>query len=368
MNKNFIYFSCALSLFLTSAVQTMSEEPPCEYERASIAKSREEINQAATNNDVQLVQELILKKEFKPDVNKEKLLHLAAYYGYLSAIPLLIKNGYDADINKIHFNTWAPVYRNLVIVQIPIDEYWTPLHAAVCSRDEKYIPETIELLLNLGADPRSANPDGFTPLHTAVARKHTEAIKILVEKAPLSINIPDNEGATPLCHAVFQGHQDDTIRLLLSWGADPTIVPSGCMPCRLLDKAVAQNATNWGSVYHTTVATLLIHTFARVPYHKEPQALSQDLKETCKQSFSKVPWRCLGIELSKAGDEAIFRQLVNRSIDNILADINTRYKFTNNAFNNTRQRTITGKPLPVHPDVPKILANLCPRLDRLGHI
>lgn len=95
---------------------------------------------------------------------------------------------------------------------------WTPLHLAAHFGHE----EVVRLLLELGAevDVRSRNVMANTPLHAAAGR-HPPVCEILVE-AGADVNARQEGGWTPLHAAARSGHAE-TVELLLSRGADPSL-------------------------------------------------------------------------------------------------------------------------------------------------
>ncbi|PLB44109.1 ankyrin [Aspergillus steynii IBT 23096] len=78
---------------------------------------------------------------------RQNLLHLAAEAGQSNVIGLLLES-------------YSKVQRDKVMNQVDRDER-TPLHYACCSGR----PESVQLLLDAGADVRVADKNGYTPLH-----------------------------------------------------------------------------------------------------------------------------------------------------------------------------------------------------------
>jgi ankyrin repeat protein len=62
-------------------------------------------------------------------------------------------------------------------------------------------PEVISVLIDHGLDPSDRHKDGFTPIHRACWGKearHTEAVRMLVEKGGVDPEQPDSSGKTPI--------------------------------------------------------------------------------------------------------------------------------------------------------------------------
>jgi ankyrin repeat protein len=85
--------------------------------------------------------------------------------------------------------------------------------------------EAVKYLLSpaVGADPRAARINNFTPLHSAAMKGHTAVCEILL-RAGAEVNVQtDPQGYAPLHSAAFAGHLG-AIRVLLEHGADRGLV------------------------------------------------------------------------------------------------------------------------------------------------
>jgi hypothetical protein len=98
---------------------------------------------------------------------------------------------------------------------VPYDR--TQLHIAAVWGDV----EIVELLLKRGADPNVKDDNGQTPLHIAALWGHVDVVRVLLEHRA-DPNAKDNDGKTPLHYAAEKGHVD-VVRVLLERGADPRI-------------------------------------------------------------------------------------------------------------------------------------------------
>ena len=97
----------------------------------------------------------------------------------------------------------------------------TALHWAAASGSV----EAVRFLLGppVGADPRAARNNNFTPLHSAAMQGHAAVCEVLLG-AGADVNVRTNpQGYAPLHSAAFAGHIA-AIRVLLAHGADRGLV------------------------------------------------------------------------------------------------------------------------------------------------
>lgn len=165
------------------------------------------------------------------DDKKQTPLHYAAMDNSLAVAKLLLDKG--ANIEAKDFSGSTPLHRaagagRMAAVELLLDKganiearngcYCTPLHYAVV-----YISlTTVELLLDRGADIEAKNFTGRTSLswdvHGPVDDKIIEIKKLLLARGA-NIEVLDNNGNTPLLHAVKKNHFK-TVKLLLESGAN----------------------------------------------------------------------------------------------------------------------------------------------------
>ena len=75
----------------------------------------------------------------------------------------------------------------------------------------------------VGADPRAARNNNFTPLHSAAMQGHAAVCEVLIG-AGAEVNVQtDPQGYAPLHSAAFAGHIG-AIRVLLAHGANRGLV------------------------------------------------------------------------------------------------------------------------------------------------
>ena len=133
------------------------------------------------------------------DRDQRGLPVLAAVLPDLRLLRLLIARG--VDLNAAHAGL-------------------TPLLAA--TRDSWHgRPEAVMTLLANGADPRSADRDGNTPLHHA-ARSSDPGVAALLRDAGCALDVANHEGLTPLGVACAAGNWR-LARFLLERGARPVL-------------------------------------------------------------------------------------------------------------------------------------------------
>jgi cytohesin len=149
-------------------------------------------------------------------------IHWAAFKGWKDCVERLLKRGVDPNAKNAAGKT--------------------PLHLAA----QYGYRDIAELLLNYGADPNARDLAGQTPLHWAVAMGHVDIVELLLERGA-DPNAQDASGNTPLHIAAmtkyfsdeaeamfkiapkvlgpagFPYDRTDVVRLLLEYGADPTV-------------------------------------------------------------------------------------------------------------------------------------------------
>lgn len=192
------------------------------------------LHNAAYNGHV-LVVETLLQKDALVDAQAESgstALHVAAKDGHTKVIELLLRHG--ANIQSIssvgsalHFAVYGgygSAVRSLLTHGInpalrdPLGA--TALHVAAESPES--ITETVEMLLEYGADLNAVTQEGETALHLAIRQKSEEAVKILLEHNA-DCDITPKDGWKALLAAVATG-EVNIVRLLLDHGIDVNAV------------------------------------------------------------------------------------------------------------------------------------------------
>ena len=123
----------------------------------------------------------------------DRPLHRATYGEHPDTVELLLDNGADIDARN--------------------EKGWTALHvAALCGNTR-----VMKILIGRGADVNAADHEDVTPLHMAAESGCYDAAKLLL-LSMADANARDKQGITPLHWAVYGAHSRLT-RLLLSRGA-----------------------------------------------------------------------------------------------------------------------------------------------------
>ena len=161
------------------------------------------VSKAITENRTDVLSSLLaggldINTKIRAEIGNGTPVHLAAFYGNLEAVKLLLDNG--ADINAKNS------YR--------MDE--TPVFWAF----EKDQVEIIKSLAALGADVNAKDSLGFSLIHQAVMLGKIESIKTLQELG-IDVNTRNKDGDTPMFFsAMTKGDQVEIIKCLAALGAD----------------------------------------------------------------------------------------------------------------------------------------------------
>lgn len=74
----------------------------------------------------------------------------------------------------------------------------TPLHLAACWGLE----ETVQCLLEFGANVNAQDAEGRTPVHVAISNQHSVIIQLLISHPDIHLNVRDRQGLTPFACAM----------------------------------------------------------------------------------------------------------------------------------------------------------------------
>ena len=179
----------------------------------------------AVINDDQDVLELLIREGV--DLNQPHCtlpLHLAASLGNLPVVRTLLQAGANpgAEAGMCHPRPHRP------IKHVPSRFHFLETDIYVCDSDHQ-LPllyalehdhiETARCLLEFGAESHNTNwPYSRYPLHYACSRGAIQCVRYLVGIRPGEINTVDEEGMTPLLHAVRWGLE--LVKFLVESGAN----------------------------------------------------------------------------------------------------------------------------------------------------
>ena len=168
-----------------------------------------------------------------------------------SAVEKLLKA--DSEL-ATHLIGKAKLYDSKIFHWIYVGD--TPMHLAAAG----YRLEIVRLLLAAGADPNAAaNHRGSSPLHYAAdgfinspawnAKRQVETIQLLLEKGA-NIHLQDKNGATPL-HRAVRTRCSAAGHCLLKAGGDPTARnKSGSTPFHLAVQNTGRGGTGAADAVH----------------------------------------------------------------------------------------------------------------------
>lgn len=161
------------------------------------------------------------------DKNGRTALHLAAFFGNLKVVELLISAGAainstdENGSNSLHFaaeNGHFEMIKYLFSKGADLNarnrEGSNPLHYAVSNKNM----EMIEWLIDKGINSNDSDDLGFTPLHLTIHEENLAACKLLLNKGS-KVDCQDSDGWTPFQWAVAQGNLI-ACKLLLQNGAN----------------------------------------------------------------------------------------------------------------------------------------------------
>lgn len=135
---------------------------------------------------------------------------------YLGDTPLLTAIAFD-NLELVEFLLQQGADPN-----VGVDDGYTCLLTAVES-DAPVSASIVAALIAAGADIHQSGIHGWTPLHMAAARGHTEKAQLLIDAgANVDERTEIDAGETPLMEAAYSG-RPQTVQLLLDNGADPAL-------------------------------------------------------------------------------------------------------------------------------------------------
>ncbi|XP_058457010.1 serine/threonine-protein phosphatase 6 regulatory ankyrin repeat subunit A-like [Malaya genurostris] len=170
------------------------------------------------------------------DTEGNQPIHIAARYGNLEIIELLMKDTTVENLNLMNKDGMTPLHFAALngyteVVKILLNNGAniealnmvgvTALHLAALNGHT----EVVDSLLTIGANVDAANNFGGTPLHFAVQNGHAEAVRVLLAKGASVVAVL-NHSVTPL-HIAAQSGYADIVRILLTEGANVDVGAGG---------------------------------------------------------------------------------------------------------------------------------------------
>ncbi|GMT05820.1 hypothetical protein PENTCL1PPCAC_27994 [Pristionchus entomophagus] len=210
------------------------------------ANSLHDLYVAIQNNRVDLVRQVLAKREKNSEASKASALHQAVRNCNTEIVLFLISRGVDPNRTATDDGKME-----------------TPLGTAVRMHND----EIVRLLLKCGASPNLADMQSRTPLYQAVFYTSFKQVQMLIENGA-NLNAADRNGQTPLhiacrTHGTLDNHR--LTSLLLNHGANPNrSTIGGVLPIDLAiqkrDHSTVQMLLEAGSVEGMDARTLVTET------------------------------------------------------------------------------------------------------------
>jgi ankyrin repeat protein len=179
------------------------------------------IHSAAYRGDVADISEILEKNPWLIDtLDRAGLtpLHYAANGGHIDAVNVLLARGADVEAERIGGFTAlhdAIVKKHRNVAQLLVS-HGGKIHDEMSAA---YVDkQTVQLLLDLGADVNKRDKRGMSPLDEAAFRGNTDVLQLLLDHGA-DINGRDEGGSTPLHNAASMG-EAGAVKLLLENGAE----------------------------------------------------------------------------------------------------------------------------------------------------
>jgi ankyrin repeat protein len=129
------------------------------------------------------------------NAKSETPLHIASACGHDDIVELLLKHGEDCHV--------------------PTEDGWVALHLAAWYG---MVP-IMDRLIDAGADVKALTKEKWSPLHCAVRNCQPQAVKCLLDKHQVDLELEDNDGATPF-HIACKAANTTIMAILLDHNAN----------------------------------------------------------------------------------------------------------------------------------------------------
>lgn len=171
----------------------------------------------------------------RPDIPFDESMDIvkATQYGNFQLVKSIIdRNLYSVnqmDRENVSLLHWAAINNRRDIVEYLIskgaivdriggDLKSTPMHWAT---RQNHL-QMVVLLMRHGADPNCVDGEGCTTIHLAAQLGHSVILAFLIAKG-IDVDLPDENGKTPLMWSAFRIHSMDPVRLLTTFNANPRV-------------------------------------------------------------------------------------------------------------------------------------------------
>ncbi|RBA15906.1 hypothetical protein FPRO05_12127 [Fusarium proliferatum] len=165
----------------------------------------------------------LLSEGHNVDVSLQSLgtpLHVAASHGFHSVAKALISKG--ADVNSTRDEDGSV----LSVLFTTIKKLCNSRESHKCACGIEYghaeLSALVKLLLESGAHPDVATPEGVTPLYFSIAKGDVSVVKLLLEHGA-DINGLKDSGFTPLHLCLQAGGSIELVKELVKAGADVNV-------------------------------------------------------------------------------------------------------------------------------------------------
>ena len=220
-----------MNLLAALALVLAAQTPPSPAEVAGYTG----LHRAAARADVAELQKLLGRRGVKPDVRdgfRRTPLHIAAYLRQHDAMRALVAAG--ADPNALESERYDIVTIAAVANDLPTLALALELGASAQNITSRYDGtaliaaahlghhNAVRMLIRAGAPLDHVNNLGWTAVIEAIVlgdggAAHTETLQVLIE-AGANLNLPDREKRTPLDLAISRSHKS-MVQLLRAAGA-----------------------------------------------------------------------------------------------------------------------------------------------------
>lgn len=180
-------------------------------------KGQNALMEVAGTSDTELLQSILAltSNPSQIDENGYSALTRAIRTGLTDNVKVLINSGLDARIkDKEGYN----------LAYHLVDAYRPPRGGrGVTSLGADPLEEKLQLIKQKGVDVVSPQPDGNTLIHIAVAKSNIDLVKKLSHLG-INLNTLNDDGLTPLHRAALIARTNDMLKLLISLGADKSVL------------------------------------------------------------------------------------------------------------------------------------------------